>query len=151
MLEVVALILAVAAPALAPTVSPAEALDTTSVHVAGAAAFGLGLVGVFVAQEAMGASWRIGVDPADQTRLVTGGPFRLVRNPIYSSLVLVVGGSALLAPNWLAFLGLGLMVASVEVQARLAEEPHLLRVHGSAYAAYAARVGRFLPGIGRLE
>ena len=29
------------------------------------------------------------------------------------------------------------------------EEPHLRRLHGDPYAAYAARTGRFLPGVGR--
>ena len=33
----------------------------------------------------------------------------------------------------------------------MVEEPYLLKVHGSAYAEYAARVGRFLPGVGRLH
>ena len=32
----------------------------------------------------------------------------------------------------------------------LVEEPYLLAMHGAAYAAYAARAGRFVPGIGRL-
>jgi len=37
----------------------------------------------------------------------------------------------------------------VAVQARL-EEEHLEALHGSAYRDYAARVGRFVPGVGRL-
>ena len=38
----------------------------------------------------------------------------------------------------------------VSIQARL-EEAHLIRLHGAAYRAFAARVGRFLPGVGRLS
>ena len=34
---------------------------------------------------------------------------------------------------------------------RFVEEPYLRRAHGEAYRAYAARVGRFLPRIGRLS
>ena len=37
----------------------------------------------------------------------------------------------------------------LELQVRAVEEPYLLRTHGDAYRAYAARVGRFLPGVGR--
>ena len=37
------------------------------------------------------------------------------------------------------------------MQVRAVEEPHLLATHGRAYADYAARVGRFVPGIGRLR
>jgi protein-S-isoprenylcysteine O-methyltransferase Ste14 len=36
----------------------------------------------------MGASWRIGVDPSERTDLVTGGAFALVRNPIFSAMLL---------------------------------------------------------------
>jgi protein-S-isoprenylcysteine O-methyltransferase Ste14 len=40
---------------------------------------------------------------------------------------------------------------ALELQVRAVEEPYLIRSHGDAYRAYAARVGRFLPGIGRLS
>jgi len=33
---------------------------------------------------------------------------------------------------------------------RAVEEPYLLDTHGDAYRGYATRVGRFLPGVGRL-
>ena len=42
-------------------------------------------------------------------------------------------------------------VTSLELQTRVVEEPHLLRTHGDEYASYAARVGRFVPGVGRLS
>ena len=54
-------------------------------------------------------------------------------------------------PNVLAAAMLALSVASLPVQVRCVEEPYLERVHGPAYLRYAARTGRFLPGIGRLR
>lgn len=42
-------------------------------------------------------------------------------------------------------------MVALALQTRLIEEPHLTRVHGKQYTVYAARVGRFLPGIGRLR
>jgi protein-S-isoprenylcysteine O-methyltransferase Ste14 len=33
---------------------------------------------------------------------------------------------------------------------RLVEEPYLAATHGSSYASYAAAVGRFVPGVGKL-
>ena len=38
----------------------------------------------------------------------------------------------------------------VAMQARF-EEKHLEAMHGDAYRAYAARTGRFVPGIGKLD
>jgi protein-S-isoprenylcysteine O-methyltransferase Ste14 len=43
------------------------------------------------------------------------------------------------------------MTVALELHVRLIEEPYLQRVHGAQYATYAARVGRFIPGIGRLR
>lgn len=58
-------------------------------------------------------------------------------------------GLALLVPNVLALAMLVAFLASLQIQVRLVEEPYLRRVHGDAYQRYAARTGRFLPGIGR--
>ena len=32
----------------------------------------------------------------------------------------------------------------------MVEEPHLIRTHGEPYLRWASRVGRFVPGLGRL-
>jgi len=145
----VAIALGVAAAAMDDSLEPLGALDSSAAQVAGVAAYSAGVLGVAVSQEAMGMSWRIGQDERERTALVTRGPFALVRNPIYSALVVVQAGLALLVPNALALAGLVLLVASIEIQVRLVEEPHLRRVHGAAYEDYMRRTGRFLPGIGR--
>jgi protein-S-isoprenylcysteine O-methyltransferase Ste14 len=149
----VAMLLGVAAPLLAllGVVEPIADLDRTALHVAGLVLAILGIVATFLAQVAMGTSWRIGVDPEESTRLVTDGPFALVRNPIYAALFPTVLGLALLVPSWVAIAGLVGLALALELQVRVVEEPHLLRTHGDAYAGYAARVGRFLPGVGRLS
>jgi protein-S-isoprenylcysteine O-methyltransferase Ste14 len=149
----VALLVGAAAPVLAllDVVEPIAALDTTAAHIAGLilAVGGIGLT--FYAQVAMGASWRIGVDPAERTQLVTSGPFALVRNPIFAAMVPTALGLSLLVPSWVACAGLAGLVAALELQVRVVEEPYLLRVHGATYSAYSAQVGRFVPGIGRLR
>lgn len=150
-LELVGLVLAVAAPALAESVPPIDALDGRPGHVAGIVLFSLGLLGVFVSQEAMGPSWRVGQNPGERTELVTRGPFSVVRNPIYACLIAVVTASALLVPSPLAITALAVVLLSVQLQVRLVEEPQLARLHREAYRAYARRVGRFLPGMGRLR
>jgi protein-S-isoprenylcysteine O-methyltransferase Ste14 len=98
----------------------------------------------------MGASWRTGIDPARPGSLVVDGPFALVRNPVYTAMIASAAGSALLAPTPLAPAALAACVAGLELQARAVEEPFLAGVHGARYRRYAARVGRFLPAIGRL-
>lgn len=109
-----------------------------------------GFAGVLVAQEGMGASWRTGVDEAERTKLVTGGAFARVRNPIFTTMLTAQLGFALLVPTWLALTALACLAAAVQLQVRVVEEPHLLRAHSAAYRDYAAHTGRYLPGIGRL-
>jgi protein-S-isoprenylcysteine O-methyltransferase Ste14 len=129
---------------------PIEAFDRPDGHTLGFALCLLGLTATFGAQVAMGDSWRIGVDPKESTELVTGGPFRIVRNPIYSAMIPTCLGFVLLVPNALAVAAWIALVVGLELHVRGVEEPYLLRVHGRAYSEYAARVGRFLPGMGRL-
>ena len=107
-----------------------------------------GLVVVLVSQAQMGRSWRIGVDPGERTDLVTGGVFGWARNPVFTGMVTVQVGVALMVPSGWAAAAVLLLVASVQLQVRVVEEPYLRRVHGRAYQRYAARVGRFVPGVG---
>lgn len=110
-------------------------------------AFG-GLALVALAQRQMGASFRIGIDDVE-TPLVESGLFGVVRNPIFTGVLVLLAGVALAVPCLWSILLWVAGATAVGRQTRL-EERHLLAMHGDAYRAYAARVGRFLPGIGRL-
>ncbi len=127
-----------------------DGLVHPGVQAAGFALAGIGITGTFLAQMAMGSSWRIGVDPGESTELVTGGVFSLSRNPIYTFMIIAWLGFALLLPTWLALASGVLLIIGLEIQVRLVEEPHMIRTHGERYLAWASRVGRFLPGLGRL-
>lgn len=136
---------------LSGAVEPIAAVDGTVGHLLGLALALTGIVAIFAAQMAMGSAWRIGVDPEERTTLVTDGPFRLVRNPIYSAIPPTVFGLLLMAPSPIAVCALALLAIALEMQVRFVEEPHLLRTHGAEYAAYASRVGRFVPRVGLIR
>jgi len=108
-----------------------------------------GLVVTLVAQAQMGASWRIGIDDRP-TQLVTGGLFALCRNPIFLGMFLSIAGVVGITPAPWTVTGFAVAVILISLQVRL-EERNLVRIHGQAYASYAARVGRFVPGMGRLR
>jgi len=153
LLFALAVVLCIAGPVLqlADALSSVEALDGTGASILGVLLASLGVTITLVAQFAMGDAWRIGVDPSERTELVTHGPFSLVRNPIFAAMIPAFMGVALLAPNAVTIAGAILLMVALELQTRLIEEPYLFRVHGEPYAAYIVRVGRFLPGIGRLR
>ena len=149
-LFVVALALGLGAPLL-ELVGVLAAFEALRAPALGVLLSLAGIAGTLQAQLAMGESWRVGVDPSERTPLRTDGPFRWVRNPIFSWMILTAAGLALLVPNLASLVGLVALVVGIELQVRLVEEPHLLRTHAEAYARWASVTGRFLPGIGRLS
>jgi protein-S-isoprenylcysteine O-methyltransferase Ste14 len=99
----------------------------------------------------MGASWRIGVASSERTALVTGGPFRWVRNPFFTGMALVAVGTTVSSMTGLGAVATAILFATIVVQVRRVEEPYLLAAFGDEYVAYGSRTGRFVPGIGRLR
>ena len=152
LLFLAALLLGAAGPASGLSgVDPLSWLDSAAARVAGGVLAVAGIAATLAAQSDMGTSWRVGVDAAERTRLVTTGAFGLVRNPVFSAMVLGSAGIALLVPNVVSLAATAVLVASIEPQVRAIEEPYLLRTHGPAYEDYARRVGRFIPRLGTLS
>jgi len=150
LLFIAALVLGLAGPITALAGLPAiDALDHTSVQAGGLLIAVAGVLTTVAAQLHMGASWRVGVDHTERTTLITSGAFRLARNPIFTAMTVTSAGMSLLVPNIVSIAATAVLIASVQLQVRAVEEPYLARTHGNTYAAYAARVGRFLPRIGR--
>lgn len=148
-LFVVALVLLVAAPiADIAGLERIEALDNLPSAVIGVVIALGGIALTLFSQLEMGSSWRIGVDHGDQTELVTSGVFRLVRNPIFSAMVLATVGLVLLVPNSSSVVAVAVLIAALEIQVRFVEEPYLRSVHGAAYDHYCKTTGRFVPGTG---
>ena len=133
-------------PGLVP-LAPATAAvlrATGAVMVLGATAL------MLAAQLDLGASWRVGIDEGARPGLVTGGLYRYSRNPIYVAMLTALLGFALLLPSWIS---LGLLIgAGLGIRRHVRdEEAYLARTYGEEYRRYAARVGRFVPGVGRLR
>ncbi|MBZ5733526.1 isoprenylcysteine carboxylmethyltransferase family protein [Nocardioides sp. TRM66260-LWL] len=127
------------------------ALDHDFLAAGGMALALLAIGGTLLTQMAMGDSWRVGVDEGERTELVMSGPFRVVRNPIFTAMVATGAGLVLVVPNIVAVVGWLLLVFAIELQVRVVEEPYLRRQHDENYPAYCARVGRFVPGLGLVE
>lgn len=122
-----------------------------ALHWIGAGVVSVGIAGALAAQISMGDSWRIGVDASETTELVTAGLFAWVRNPIFSFLLLTGIGLAALLPTTFSLLALVLTAVGIEIQVRAVEEPYLEKAHGAVYREYAARVGRLVPCVGRIN
>jgi protein-S-isoprenylcysteine O-methyltransferase Ste14 len=93
----------------------------------------------------LGPAWSF-VPKADQGKgLVTTGPYRLVRHPIYLGLALLAMGVALAFGSWPALMiVLSGIVPTFAWRAR-AEEKLLSRTFGERYAAYRQRTKMIIP------
>ena len=94
----------------------------------------------------MGSDWRMGIDPSNDHKLITDGPFARVRHPIYTLSVALMSCSVVIIPT-LAML----TIASVHILLMYLkvrnEEEFLLKTHGPAYREYCRQTGRLWPRI----
>ena len=77
-------------------------------------------------------------------KLVTSGPYRYIRNPIYVADVLIALGIAFLVNS--LHLHIVLVIFSIMMLLiPIIEEPWLLKQYGANYISYCAKVPRFVP------
>jgi len=93
----------------------------------------------------LGPAWSF-VPKADQdTGLVTTGPYRLLRHPIYLGLALLALGEALAFRSWPAFLIVLSGIVPTFVWRARAEETLLSRTFGKRYALYQKQIRMIFP------
>jgi len=116
--------------------SPLLALTGVVIATAGA-----GLA--FTARAAIGRYWGTPATRRLDTDLVTTGPYRLVRHPIYSGMVLMMIGSAIgLSPVWLP---IAIVAGIYFLFSAQAEEEFMTERFPDSYPAYRARTKMLLP------
>ena len=82
--------------------------------------------------------------PSATSSLVTGGIYRVTRNPMYLSLLLYLLAWAAYLSNWLALLLVPVFVVYINELQIKPEERALSKLFGAEYASYKARVRRWL-------
>jgi protein-S-isoprenylcysteine O-methyltransferase len=95
----------------------------------------------------LGRFFTVDVAVLPEHALVERGPYRYVRHPSYTGLLLAFAALGLYCGNWLSVAAL-LVVTTPAVLRRIAAEEAALR-HGlgAAYDAYCARTKRLVPGV----
>ena len=92
----------------------------------------------------LGRSWSVGPEAATEHGLRTNGPYAITRHPIYTGLLGMLLGSALLGGlgQWIVLVAAGLVVAELKIRS---EERLLLATFPDAYLAYRERVPQLIP------
>ena len=107
----------------------------------------LGLAIRVWAVAALGRAFRTTVEVDPGQAVVSSGPYRWVRHPSYTGLLLILAGFGLGLGNWLPLaicvaLPLPALLRRIQV-----EEAELIRVLGEPYRAYQTRTKRLIPGV----
>ena len=106
----------------------------------------LGYAGTLWCYVAMGDRWRIGIDRKNKAALVSSGPYRYVRHPIYLFQMVMLIGAFWLLPAGFSLALVGAHLVCVLIKAA-DEEAYLLTTLGDEYRHYLARTGRLFPRI----
>jgi protein-S-isoprenylcysteine O-methyltransferase len=84
---------------------------------------------------------------SDDHRVVTNGPYRIIRHPGYAGALLALAGFGVALANWLSVLILvALPAAAFAVRIRV-EETALVSALGQEYREYARRTSGLIPGV----
>jgi len=108
---------------------------------------GLGIVSLLLlvwVQQSLGKHWSTDLQLRKQHTLVTSGPYRWVRHPMYTAIFTLLIAFSLVSANWLIVLPC--IVGIIVVYARIGkEEAMMIEQFGGEYRDYMKRTGRLLP------
>jgi protein-S-isoprenylcysteine O-methyltransferase Ste14 len=115
----------------------------------GATGLALTLAGVAFAIWArltIGRNWSAMVTVKESHELVRRGPYRIVRHPIYTGILLAMLGSAIAFGRWSGYLGFAIAFVAFK-QKSLTEEHFMVEQFGEAYVRYRTEVKALIPGL----
>jgi protein-S-isoprenylcysteine O-methyltransferase Ste14 len=94
----------------------------------------------------IGRNWSGTVTVKQDHELITSGPYRFVRHPIYTGILLAFAGTGLIVAEWRAVLAFAIAFAALWRKLKL-EERWLTELFGSSYAAYRGRSWALIPWV----
>jgi protein-S-isoprenylcysteine O-methyltransferase Ste14 len=96
-------------------------------------------------QNSLGRSWSDTPRMLKGQILITNGPYRVIRHPIYTAFILILGSTLLISDNGLVgLLWIGMTVLEIVSRIRF-EEGLMLEYFGDQYREYMNRTGRLIP------
>jgi protein-S-isoprenylcysteine O-methyltransferase Ste14 len=106
----------------------------------------VGLVLAIWSRRCLGRYWSGKITIKVDHQLIRNGPYRLIRHPIYTALLSLYLGTAIVAGELHALIGWVLVVIAYLRKIRL-EEANLLKAFGEEYRSYRGESSALLPGI----
>jgi len=94
----------------------------------------------------LGRNWSGVVQLKADHELIQRGPYRVIRHPIYTGLLLLILGNAIMAGDWRGLLAVAIVFASFWYKLHQ-EERWLTQRFGRSYTDYRARTKALVPGV----
>ena len=106
----------------------------------------VGLVLAIWARRCLGRYWSGKITIKVEHQLIRSGPYRVLRHPIYSALLCLYAGTAIVSGELHGLIGLALVVLAYLRKISL-EEANLMRAFGADYTEYRRETWALLPGL----
>jgi len=95
------------------------------------------------ARRHLGRNWSVQVVVKEDHTLIRTGPYRYVRHPIYTGILLAMLGMAIAIGEWRVLLGFGFMLLSFMIKSR--QEERRMRETFSEYVEYQRQTAALIP------
>lgn len=120
--------------------------DNWPVALSGALVTMIGMLGTFYCRRYLGRLWTAEAALQDAHQIVDTGPYGLVRHPIYTAVIVMYAGTALIFSTWWVWLSFAVVAGAYALKSRF--EDDFLGRELAGYEAYRERVRyRLIPGI----
>lgn len=105
-----------------------------------------GLLLAVWARRHIGRNWSARVETKVDHQLVRSGPYRRIRHPIYTAMLSMVAGTALVSGHWHGLVGLALVAAALG-RKLVMEERRMSQAFGAEWADWRRHSWALVPGI----
>ena len=113
----------------------------------GTICFGFGMVLFWRAHKTLGRNWSPVLEIRKDHKLITGGPYKYVRHPMYTQIWIWVLCQGLILSNWVVMI-VGILTWSVLYFIRLPEEEKMMiEEFGEEYKDYMKRTKKIIPWV----
>jgi protein-S-isoprenylcysteine O-methyltransferase Ste14 len=117
---------------------------TNIVGLTGLTISSLGLITACWARYVLGKNWSVSVQKKEEHELISNGVYKIVRHPIYSGLLLMFMGNAIIVGSWRGLIGVSILFISFWFKLKK-EEKWLTDIFGNKYLEYMNNTKAMIP------
>lgn len=108
----------------------------------------MGVILIIWGLGALRTNFAFSVSPQEGSKLVTTGPYRWMRHPLYTAFLIEAAGISVVMASWFVGLMAALVWGLLVYRTRI-EEEKLIERYGNQYRLYMESAGRFFPRLTR--